>query len=55
MSGAILQWTDKAKYKDTLEKLGALFQKNFETFVEFEMGGQKMRIPEEVLKAGPVL
>ncbi|CAI5468904.1 unnamed protein product [Closterium sp. Yama58-4] len=46
-------WPDKAKYQQTLEKLGALFVKNFGKFVEFEMGGETTRIPDEVLAAGP--
>ncbi|CAI7868259.1 unnamed protein product, partial [Closterium sp. NIES-54] len=46
-------WPDKVKYQETLEKLGALFVKNFGKFVEFEMGGKTTRIPDEVLAAGP--
>ncbi|CAI5528171.1 unnamed protein product [Closterium sp. Naga37s-1] len=48
-------WADKAKYRETLEKLGKLFQKNFGKFTEFEMSGTSQRIPDAVLAAGPVL
>lgn len=50
-----VQWADKAAYQKTLEKLGGLFQRNFETYTVFQMGGKTVHIPEAILAAGPVV
>jgi phosphoenolpyruvate carboxykinase (ATP) len=48
-----LQWSDKDAYKDTIMKLGGLFKKNFEGFLNYKIG-EDNKLTEEILAAGPV-
>lgn len=48
-----LQWSDKAAYEETLLKLGGLFKKNFEVFMNHKIGKDD-KLTEEILAAGPV-
>ena len=48
-----LQWSDQDAYKDTLLKLGGLFKKNFEVFLNYKIG-EDNKLTEEILAAGPV-
>lgn len=48
-----LQWQDKKVYKDTLLKLGGLFKKNFEGFLNYKIGNDS-NLTEEILAAGPI-
>ncbi|KAL0392180.1 UNVERIFIED_CONTAM: Phosphoenolpyruvate carboxykinase (ATP) [Sesamum radiatum] len=45
-------WADKNAYKDTLLKLGGLFKKNFEVFLNYKIGADN-NLTEEILAAGP--
>ncbi|KAL0322929.1 UNVERIFIED_CONTAM: Phosphoenolpyruvate carboxykinase (ATP) [Sesamum angustifolium] len=45
-------WSDKNAYKDTLLKLGGLFKKNFEVFLNYKIGADN-NLTEEILAAGP--
>ncbi|KAM5575192.1 phosphoenolpyruvate carboxykinase (ATP) 1 [Rosa sericea] len=45
-------WSDKKAYKETLLKLGGLFKKNFEVFVNHKIGKDN-KLTEEILAAGP--
>lgn len=47
-----LQWGDKKAHKDTLLKLGGLFKKNFEGFLNYKIGTDN-KLTEEILAAGP--
>lgn len=47
-----LQWSDKKAHKDTLLKLGGLFKKNFEGFLNYKIGTDNS-LTEEILAAGP--
>eukprot|EP01018_Ginkgo_biloba_P023997 Gb_40030 [translate_table: standard] len=42
-------WSDKKAYRETLQKLSDLFQKNFKKFVGYKIG----KLTEEMLAAGP--
>ncbi|KAK0577576.1 hypothetical protein LWI29_035261 [Acer saccharum] len=46
-------WSDKKAYTDTLLKLGGLFKKNFEGFVNYQIG-EDNQLTEEILAAGPI-
>ncbi|XP_062163701.1 phosphoenolpyruvate carboxykinase (ATP) 1-like [Alnus glutinosa] len=46
-------WSDKDAYKDTIMKLGGLFKKNFEGFLNYKIG-EDNKLTEEILAAGPV-
>ncbi|GAY48084.1 hypothetical protein CUMW_109180 [Citrus unshiu] len=46
-------WSDMKAYKDTLSKLGTLFKKNFEGFVNHKIGEDK-KLTDEILAAGPL-
>lgn len=48
----VLQWSDKKAYKETLLKLGGLFKKNFEGFLNYKIGADN-KLTEEILAAGP--
>ncbi|XP_057794239.1 phosphoenolpyruvate carboxykinase (ATP) 1-like [Salvia miltiorrhiza] len=45
-------WSDKKAYKETLLKLGGLFKKNFEGFLNYKIGADN-KLTEEILAAGP--
>ncbi|KAL6578437.1 Protein kinase C-like 1 [Orobanche minor] len=45
-------WSDKKAHKDTLLKLGGLFKKNFEGFLNYKIGADN-KLTEEILAAGP--
>ncbi|KAK6116187.1 hypothetical protein DH2020_008456 [Rehmannia glutinosa] len=45
-------WSDKNAHKDTLLKLGGLFKKNFEVFLNYKIGADN-KLTEEILAAGP--
>ncbi|KAL2471516.1 Phosphoenolpyruvate carboxykinase [ATP] [Abeliophyllum distichum] len=45
-------WADKKTYNDTLLKLGGLFKKNFEVFLNYKIGTDN-NLTEEILAAGP--
>ena len=45
-------WSDKNAHKDTLLKLGGLFKKNFEGFLNYKIGTDT-KLTEEILAAGP--
>ncbi|KAL0432634.1 UNVERIFIED_CONTAM: Phosphoenolpyruvate carboxykinase (ATP) [Sesamum latifolium] len=45
-------WSDRNAYKDTLLKLGGLFKKNFEVFLNYKIGADN-NLTEEILAAGP--
>lgn len=47
------QWSDKKAYTDTLLKLGGLFKKNFEVFMNHKIGKDN-KLTEEILAAGPI-
>ncbi|KAG0590263.1 hypothetical protein M758_1G083900 [Ceratodon purpureus] len=47
-------WSDKKQYNDTLKKLGGLFQKNFEVYADYKVGGDS-NLTEKILAAGPRL
>ncbi|XAR48466.1 Phosphoenolpyruvate carboxykinase (ATP) [Bertholletia excelsa] len=46
-------WSDKKAYKDNLLKLGSLFKKNFEGFMNYKIGSDS-ELAEEILAAGPI-
>ncbi|KAH9756009.1 phosphoenolpyruvate carboxykinase (ATP) [Citrus sinensis] len=46
-------WSDMKAYKDTLLKLGTLFKKNFEGFVNHKIG-EDNKLTDEILAAGPL-
>ena len=50
----ILQWSDEVAYRETLEKLGGLFIKNFEKFLDRKIG-EDNKLSNEILGAGPRL
>jgi phosphoenolpyruvate carboxykinase (ATP) len=50
----ILQWPDKQYYSETLKKLAGLFQKNFEVYTDYKVGGDA-KLTEQILAAGPVM
>ncbi|PWA57996.1 phosphoenolpyruvate carboxykinase 1 [Artemisia annua] len=45
-------WADKGAHKETLTKLGGLFKKNFEVFLDYKIGTDN-NLTEEILAAGP--
>ncbi|KAK6130547.1 hypothetical protein DH2020_035693 [Rehmannia glutinosa] len=45
-------WSDKNAHNDTLLKLGGLFKKNFEVFLNYKIGADN-KLTEEILAAGP--
>jgi phosphoenolpyruvate carboxykinase (ATP) len=47
-------WSDKKQYNDTLKKLAGLFQKNFEVYADYKVGGDS-KLTQEILSAGPTL
>jgi phosphoenolpyruvate carboxykinase (ATP) len=47
-------WSDKKLYNKTLEKLAGLFQKNFEVYADYKVGGDN-NLTQKILEAGPVL
>ncbi|KAL2607945.1 hypothetical protein R1flu_026518 [Riccia fluitans] len=47
-------WKDKDTYSETLKKLAGLFQKNFCTFADYEVGGDS-NLTQEILNAGPLI
>lgn len=49
-----VQWSDKKQYNETLKKLGGLFQKNFEVYADYKVGGDS-KLTERILAAGPRL
>jgi phosphoenolpyruvate carboxykinase (ATP) len=49
-----VQWSDKKQYSETLRKLAGLFQKNFEIYADYKVGGDS-KLTEEILAAGPRL
>lgn len=53
-SALILQWPDKQYYSETLKKLAGLFQKNFEIYTDYKVGGDA-KLTEQILAAGPVM
>ncbi|KAK9166136.1 hypothetical protein Scep_001327 [Stephania cephalantha] len=46
-------WSDKKAYKDTLLKLGGLFRKNFDGFMNYKLG-KDGELGEEIMAAGPI-
>lgn len=48
------QWQDKSEYYKTLEELGRLFEKNFEKFTNYKVGGSD-KLALDILTAGPQL
>ncbi|XP_077215669.1 phosphoenolpyruvate carboxykinase (ATP) 1-like [Tasmannia lanceolata] len=46
-------WADKKAYKETLQKLAGLFNKNFDGFVNYKIG-KDSKLTEEILAAGPI-
>lgn len=50
----ILQWYDKKQYNETLKKLAGLFQKNFEIYEDYKVGGDS-KLTERIIAAGPRL
>lgn len=53
LTGLSAQWSDKAAYNETLNKLAGLFKKNFEKFADYQVGGDG-KLAEDILAAGPV-
>lgn len=49
-----VQWSDKKLYNKTLKKLAGLFQKNFEVYADYKVGGDN-NLTQKILEAGPVL
>jgi phosphoenolpyruvate carboxykinase (ATP) len=49
-----VQWSDKKQYNETLKKLAGLFQKNFEVYADYKVGGDS-KLTQEILSAGPTL
>lgn len=49
-----MQWSDKKLYNETLKKLAGLFQKNFEVYADYKVGGDS-KLTERILAAGPRL
>lgn len=49
-----MQWSDKKQYNETLKKLAGLFQKNFEVYADYKVGGDS-KLTQEILSAGPTL
>ena len=49
-----MQWLDKKQYNDTLKKLAGLFQKNFEVYADYKVGGDS-NLTQKILAAGPRL
>ncbi|XP_024392604.1 phosphoenolpyruvate carboxykinase (ATP) 1 [Physcomitrium patens] len=47
-------WSDKKLYNKTLKKLAGLFQKNFEVYADYKVGGDN-NLTQKILEAGPVL
>lgn len=47
-----MQWSDKKACEETLLKLGGLFKKNFEGFLNYKIGADS-KLTEEILAAGP--
>ncbi|XP_024374056.1 phosphoenolpyruvate carboxykinase (ATP) 1 [Physcomitrium patens] len=47
-------WSDKTQYDATLKKLAGLFQKNFEIYADYQVGGNS-QLTQQILAAGPVL
>jgi len=47
-------WWDKKLYSETLKKLAGLFQKNFEIYADYQVGGDS-KLTERILAAGPRL
>lgn len=47
-----LQWPNKAGHMETLTKLGGLFKKNFEVFLDYKIGTDN-NLTDEILAAGP--
>ncbi|GJV86458.1 phosphoenolpyruvate carboxykinase [Tanacetum coccineum] len=45
-------WADKGAHKETLTKLGGLFKKNFEVFLDYKIGTDN-NLTDEILAAGP--
>ncbi|CAA2994232.1 phosphoenolpyruvate carboxykinase (ATP)-like [Olea europaea var. sylvestris] len=45
-------WADKKAYENTLMKLGGLFKKNFDVFLNYKIGADN-KLTEEILAAGP--
>ncbi|KAL8487784.1 hypothetical protein ACS0TY_024199 [Phlomoides rotata] len=45
-------WSDKKAHKDTLLKLGGLFKKNFEGFLDYKIGTDN-NLTQQILAAGP--
>ncbi|KAL8030166.1 hypothetical protein ABFX02_14G270500 [Erythranthe guttata] len=45
-------WSEKEAHKETLVKLGGLFKKNFEGFLNYKIGADN-KLTEEILAAGP--
>lgn len=51
MNGDV-QWSDRKLYNETLKKLAGLFQKNFEVYADYQVGGDS-KLTERILAAGP--
>ncbi|KAL7116835.1 hypothetical protein ACP275_03G030700 [Erythranthe tilingii] len=45
-------WSDKDAYNETLLKLGGLFKKNFEVFLDYKIGADN-NLTQDILAAGP--
>jgi phosphoenolpyruvate carboxykinase (ATP) len=54
LTNGCLQWSDKKLYSGTLRKLAGLFQKNFEIYADYKVGGDS-KVTEQILAAGPRL